>query len=117
MKAMFMVLNKTEKLDEVLKAFLDCGVKGATILNSTGMGRRLAKEIPIFASLGLVHNGGREYSYTLFAVMSDDKIKPVVEAVGNVLGNLDDPDTAVIFTLPVDGIYGMSRLAEEDACP
>ena len=27
MKALFLVLNKTEKLDEVLKTFLDCGVR------------------------------------------------------------------------------------------
>jgi nitrogen regulatory protein P-II 1 len=116
LKALFMVLNKTEKLDEVLKAFLDCGVKGATILNSTGMGRRLAKEVPIFASLGIVLDGGRDYSYTLFAVMNEDKVKPVVETLDKVLGNLDDPDTAVIFTLPVDGIYGLSRLSQDDSC-
>ena len=111
------MLNKTDKLNEVLKALLDCDVKGATILNSTGMGRRLAKQVPIFASLGMMLDDGRSYNYTIFAVMRDEKVDPVIEALVKVLGHLDNPDTAIIFTIPVDRIVGLSRISQDEPHP
>lgn len=112
MKALFLVLNKTDKLDRVLKTLLDCGVTGATILNSTGMGRRLAREVPIFASLGLILDDGRPYNYTVFAVMNDEKVNPVIDALVGVIGELNKPDTGIIFTMPVDRVVGLTRESE-----
>ncbi|HHV62613.1 MAG TPA: P-II family nitrogen regulator [Firmicutes bacterium] len=109
MKALFLVLNKTDKLDKVLKTLLNCGVRGATILNSTGMGRRLAHEVPIFASLGLMLDDGRSYNYTVFVVMKDEKVEPVINALAEVLGGLDKPDTGIIFTVPVDRVVGLAE--------
>jgi hypothetical protein len=37
MNILFLVLNETEYLDEILDGFVDAGVKGATILDSQGM--------------------------------------------------------------------------------
>lgn len=34
MKALFLVLNKTEKLNDILEKFMEVGVTGATILDS-----------------------------------------------------------------------------------
>ena len=48
---MVVVLNKEEYLDEVLSGFVEIGIGGATILDSTGMGRILTQDIPIFAGL------------------------------------------------------------------
>ena len=38
MRLLVVVLNKTEYLEEVLEAFLELGVSGATLINSVGMG-------------------------------------------------------------------------------
>ena len=38
MNALFIVLNEIEYLDDILDGFVDIGVKGATILDSQGMG-------------------------------------------------------------------------------
>ena len=54
MKLLLIVLNKTEKLDELLEKMMDKGITGATIFNSTGMARELAKhseDFPIFGTL------------------------------------------------------------------
>ena len=37
MKLLVLILNKTEALEELLEAFVDNGIKGATIISSTGM--------------------------------------------------------------------------------
>ena len=49
MNIFFLVLNEVEYLDEILDAFVDVGVKGATILDSQGMGSALTnggKDLP-----------------------------------------------------------------------
>jgi nitrogen regulatory protein PII len=108
-KAIFLVLNKIEKLDDVLKTFLDCGVKGATILNSTGMGGMLAGEVPLFASLGLALHEDRPYSYTIFAVMDKSKVDSVIDAIDDCLDGLDKPDTGILMVLPVERAAGLPR--------
>jgi len=54
MQLLLIVLNRVEKLDELLENLMDNGFSGATILNSTGMMRELAKNMenyPKFARL------------------------------------------------------------------
>ena len=50
MKLVVFILNREELLDEVLTAFVEAEVPGATILDSEGMGRFLTYEVPLFAS-------------------------------------------------------------------
>jgi hypothetical protein len=53
MQFMVMVLNKVEVLDALLERLMGNGICGATILNSTGMVRELAKsgeDLPIFGT-------------------------------------------------------------------
>ena len=45
MKLLLIVLNKTEKLDELLEELIERGIKGATIFNSIGMARELGKTL------------------------------------------------------------------------
>ena len=45
MRLLVLILNKVELLDELLTAFTDCGIQGATILTSTGMARELARRL------------------------------------------------------------------------
>ena len=49
MQLLIFILNKEELLEEVLEAFIELGISGATIIDSIGMGRILAHDIPIFA--------------------------------------------------------------------
>ena len=51
MHLLIIVLNKEEYLDDVLEAFIETGITGATIVDSVGMGKTLAYHIPIFAGL------------------------------------------------------------------
>ncbi len=38
MKLLILILNKVEKLEEVLEGFLEIGITGATVIESSGMG-------------------------------------------------------------------------------
>ncbi len=110
MKLLLIVLNKTEKLDELLEKMMEKGIKGATIFNSTGMARELAKHnenFPIFGTLRYLMDPERKESKTIFMVLKDEQIETVKGVVREVIGDLSQPDTAVMFTLPVLSAEGV----------
>lgn len=113
MNILFLVLNKTEYLDEILDAFVDIGVRGATILDSQGMGSALAngtRNEPFFGALRSLLDNARPYNKTIFTVIEDDELlKEAIEAVQNILGDMSKPGVGLMFTLPVGSIHGMTK--------
>lgn len=104
MKLVIIVLNKIEKLDDFLEGMMDQGITGATILSSTGMVKELAKrsnDYPIFASIRFLIDLEHQESKTIFMVLKDEQVDTVRKVIREVIGDLSEPDTAVIFTLPV----------------
>ena len=57
MKLLILILNKVEKLKEVLEGFIEVGISGATIIDSVGMGHIISEEVPIFAGLCFMFSG------------------------------------------------------------
>lgn len=111
MKLMVIILNKVEVLDELLQAFAENGISGATILSSTGMARELMNEdsdMNFLGSLRALLNPEREENKTVLAVLKDDQVADARKAVSEVLGDLSKPDTGILFTVPVDFIEGGS---------
>lgn len=106
MQLLIAVINE-EKTEELLAGFLELGVTGATILQSEGMGRLLASEVPIFAGLEALR-GARPRNRTLFSVMEDEQVDRVMELVREVCGSLDGPSTGIVFTVPVSRVEGLS---------
>jgi nitrogen regulatory protein PII len=108
MKLFVMVLNKEEYLDEILEAFLELDVHGATVIDSVGMGHLLSYEIPIFAALRDVLPGNRPYNKTIFSVVEEEKIPKMIEAIEQIMGSLDQPGTGIVFTLAVENVRGLA---------
>ncbi len=114
MKLVFFVLNKEELLDEVLAAFLEAEVPGATILDSEGMGHFLTYEVPLFASFKEFMKGNKPYNKTIFSVVdSDAKVMRLEGLIEKVCGPLSEPGTGILFTVPVDYVRGLRRLEEQ----
>ena len=110
MKALIIVLNKTEHLDKVLSLLVKHNVKGATILESQGMGSTIVNndisDIPLFGSLKNLLKDSHPYNKTIFTVIKDqDKLYKVVDAVKHILKDEEKPDAGFMFTVPVDEIF------------
>ena len=102
------VVNQPEKLDEILSGFVELGVRGATVINSEGMGRVLSHDIPIFAGLQTLIDRSRPQNRTIFTVLSDDLVEEVIVLFQDICGDLEDPATGILFTLPLDRVVGLS---------
>ena len=108
MQLIFIVLNKTECLKELLLEFHNAGIKGATVMETSGMARCLfeMEELRFLGSLNLLLNPEHKYNKTIFMVAEDDMIKVVSEITNRVTGGLHLPDTGVMFATPVSYAEG-----------
>ena len=107
MKLLILILNKVEKLEEVLEGFLEAGVTGATIIDSIGMGHVISEEVPIFAGLRFMFAGAKPHNKMIFSVITDDKEDPVITVLKKILGDLGQPGTGIVFTIPLDRVEGL----------
>ena len=107
MKLVILFLNKEEHLQEVLEAFIELGINGATVLDSVGMGRILAHDIPIFAGFRNLLQDSRPGNKSIFSVVPDNKISSMVKAVEQIIGDLDQPGNGVLLSMPIDFVKGL----------
>lgn len=109
MNLLIAVINQEEKLDEILSGLVELGVTGATIINSEGMGRVLSHDIPIFAGLGALALRSRPQNQTIFSVIPEDEtVDAVIRLLQEICGNLEDPATGIVFTVPVNRVVGLA---------
>ncbi|MBN1429273.1 MAG: hypothetical protein JXB07_12940 [Anaerolineae bacterium] len=112
------VLDDPQKCDLVLQAWIDQGVKGTTILQSTGLARqaksqRMRDDLPLFPGLDSLLRSHEESHRTLLAVLPDGfDIDALVAATESIIGALDEPNTGILFVVPVKQVWGLRRSQE-----
>lgn len=116
MKMMIIVLNNEDYLDDLLKAFQDFDVGGATILSSQGMNSVLydlhPEQSSIFASIKVWTENLRSENKTIFLVVEDEKVESLFDAVERIIGSLDKPGSGIVFTIPVDQVRGFKHIQQ-----
>lgn len=115
MQALIIVLNKKEFLEEVLTALSKAGVSGATILDSQGMGSAIVsrdqQDVPMFGSLKAFFDREHPYNKTIFSIIeSEEKLDKAIKAVTDVVGNLENPNEGLMFTVPVGRVIGFKKV-------
>lgn len=112
MNVLFIVLNETDYLDDILDAFVEIGVKGATILDSQGMGSAISNsgrgKEPFFGNIRNLLDNARPYNKTIFTVIEGEYLlQQAVKTVKDIIGDMSKPGIGLMFTMPVGHIYGM----------
>ena len=107
---LFMVLDDSNQLNDVLEAWRQTGIRGITIFESTGLNRILPRHAPqpMYAGFSHVFGGGRVGHYTLIAVIETmEKAEATVSATELVVGDLAQPHTGLIWVVPVVKSWGV----------
>lgn len=113
MNILVIVLNKTEYLDEILDAFVEIGLTGATIIDSQGMGSAMTDvnntNGPFYGVLKTMFDDSRPYNKTIFTVIKDEQLlEKAVDTVKGIIGDIHQPGVGIMFSLPLGNTYGMS---------
>ncbi|MEG1528664.1 MAG: hypothetical protein RR248_03820 [Clostridia bacterium] len=110
MRAIFFVLKNQRLLTPLLNELEINGITGGTLINSKGMAKQMAKisELPIFGSLHQLLND-EEYddTSTLIFIADEVKEKIILSAIETIVGKLDQPNSGIIFAMPVDYTIGL----------
>lgn len=113
MELLFIVLNKKDLLMDILDGFVDKGINGATVVDSSGMCHLMSDHIPFFAHFAEIE-GDKNHSKTIFTVVQNESQRnKAVAIVEDILGDLSKPNTAFVFSVPVSFIKGSFPCGDE----
>jgi nitrogen regulatory protein PII len=110
-----LILDNPSLCRDVLDAWEKAGVRGVTILASTGLGRvRMRKglldDMPLMPSLEEFFREEESQNRTLLSVVPEkDMVERVRAATTGVVGDLDRPGTGILVVLPVLEAYGLAQ--------
>lgn len=115
------VLHDISKMKDLLHAWEEAGVKGATVLFSTGLGRirqnfGLMEDFPLFPTMSEILDRveNMDLSRTLFSVVeSEEIVKNVLHHTQKVVGDLNKPNTGILIVLPVAQVCGLRQYNPE----
>jgi nitrogen regulatory protein PII len=107
-----LVLDDPSFCGEILQRWEEAGATGVTILESTGLGRLRKKGIrddyPLMPSLQEFLKGAEVHNRTLFSIVESEAIvDALIDAVEQVVGDLERPDTGLLFVVPVHKAIGL----------
>lgn len=101
------VLDNPDRLGQVLEAWENAGVRGATIIESTGIQRLRQNTVPmryLFQSYGPAEEG----HLTLFVIVEGEHIvQDCLRACEQVVGDLNEPNTGVFAAWPMAYVRGV----------
>ena len=106
MKLVVIFLNKIELLEDLLTAFLEIGVSGATIVDSVGMGHIISQNIPIFAGLRDAFAGSSPLNKLILVITEEEMLKPIEQVLEEVCATMDDARSYFSLTLSIDSLNG-----------
>lgn len=110
MKLLVFILNQEELLEEVLEAYIEAGINGATIVDSEGMGHFLANEVPLFADFKDFMKGNKPRNKTILSIVKDEAAVSSLKCIlDDAIGGLDTPGSGIMFTVPVDWVSGFQK--------
>ncbi|RDU23742.1 hypothetical protein [Anaerosacchariphilus polymeriproducens] len=114
MKLLYFVLSQPDKLDDILTEFIKQNIKDATIIDSVGMVRLLNSrydedELPFLGAVRAFMKPEWKKNKLILVVLEDEKVKNAIDAIENVIGNLAQNDTGVVFTVPIDFMKGFYK--------
>jgi len=107
-KLVIIVINKIELFDKLVITMNDAGF-GGTAINSSGLAQELAKkeDSHIIAALRAFMVAGRTENKTIFTVVPESKIPELRDILVSIIGDLSEPNSGIIFSVPVDFSEGL----------
>lgn len=107
-----LVVHDPGQVDAVVHAWLEAGVNGMTLLDSSGLSHHegehhLRDDVPLFPSVRSLLRSDETSSRMIFSLVADDfDIDRLIAASEAVIGSLDGDEVGVLFVVPVSRVVG-----------
>ena len=107
------VINNDELLDELITGWIDLGVTGATVIETSGALQLVSRHIPVFAGFRSLTSGGESHNRTIFtAIEGDDLLNQAISFLEEICRAVGQPSQGVYFVTPLTkfGRLGVPRI-------
>jgi nitrogen regulatory protein PII len=115
MYMVMLVLDDIKHLDKVLDAWVQLGVPGSTIIESSGLFRRQSASIPMRYRYGEDLSLEKDNITLLSIVQKEENIQKCLDAVEQIVGDLNNPNTGVFCAWPLYVTKGIKNLDQKEA--
>ncbi len=107
-----LVIDDPDQCNNVLDVWEAAGVRGITILESTGLARmkkaQQRDDFPIIPTMARLLAVREERHRTIFTVVNgEEMVDKLAAATQEVIGDLNQPHTGFMFALPVGKVFGL----------
>lgn len=107
MHLLIVVLNHTERLEELLEGYIEHDIPGATVIDSVGMGSILGRDVPLFAGFRAVFAGSQPSSKVLLSLIDgESKLEEALDFVDRLMNKPNCPAGAFSIAVPVSHARG-----------
>ena len=97
-KLLIIVLYELRYLEDVVTLFLEHGVQGASITESTGL-KDILTNVPLFGDFLNFLGERNEGSRTIMALVPERELRPLVAGLEQIVGDLDTHSGAAVLAL------------------
>lgn len=109
MKMLYVVLYIEDFLYDILEFFIEMGIDGTTIIESSGMGEYISN-VPMFAEFIGFMKENKNRSKTLMTLVPEDKLDDVIEGIEYITGDLDKKQGAMIIVTDISYYKGTMKM-------
>lgn len=112
MELLLVILKKIELVDDIMQKLAESGVRGGTIIDGTGMAKSLVNmnDLPMFGMLRyIISDEEKLKSKILLFALKEERVTEVKDMIIEVIGDLSEPNTGVMFTIPIKHAEGFGE--------
>ena len=112
MQLLFLIIKRTELVDNIMKALAAAGVHGGTAIDSVGMAKSISSmdNLPTIGFLREMLKGEdpAKKGKTIIIAVEDDKVEAAKKAILGITGDLTKPNAGVLFGVPISFALGIN---------
>ncbi len=112
MQLLVLILKKIDLANDIMKALAEAGVKGGTSIEGNGMANAIVdmEDLPIFGMLrSILADEEKETCKVMLFVLQDEQVKNARKTIKKVIGDLNAPNTGIIFSIPITDVEGLGE--------
>jgi len=112
---LFAVVTNEDLLDELITGWMDLGISGATVIETTGALQLISQHVPIFAGLRSLTSGGIARSKTIFtAVETEHLLDEAIAFLENLIDKSYPEQQGVYFVTPLSHFGRLGQKSKEE---
>lgn len=111
MQLLFLIIKRTELVDDIMKALAGAGIHGGTVIDSIGMAKSISSmdNLPTIGLLREMLKGEdpMKKGKTIFVAVEDELVETAKSVILNITGDLTKPNAGVLFGVPITFALGI----------